>query len=84
MVGDGSGLPAAEGLELVTLVSYVLYYDLRPRHAIAADALASRRDESWILRGSSNRHRQQAHPETIVVALRPRILDEPVEAQAVR
>ena len=62
----------------MTLVSYVLYYDLR------RDALASRRDESWILRGSSDRHRQQAHPEPIVVAFCPRILDEPVEAQAVR
>ena len=29
-------------------------------------------------------HRQQAHPETIVVALRARILDEPVEAQEIR
>jgi hypothetical protein len=30
----------------------------------------------------SDRHRQQAHPETSVVAFRTRILDKPVEAHA--
>ena len=81
MVGDGGGLPAAEGLELVTLIVSCPIPTFYPWAAIAATRL--HRAGTVLIHavpqiGIGSRHPQPRR------RISSRILAEPVEAHAVR